>query len=215
MFDRFMSSGRGTAINYSNVCLCPPKQIEQYYEEVDPKVQKMFKELGFTDGLIFLQGHTDGNRITFYEMGCRLGGSFFSLEQAVLGLNPIEMTIRFALTGHMLKSIEQISTYSSKFHKVAMVANYLLEGDNETVARIEGVDQVKALNSFVSLIQHRGIGFTITNDSIVDKPIFSFFMIGKDLFEIKKTLAFINNHLKVTNSKGDSLLSEKYDPNNL
>lgn len=215
MFDRYMSLGRGTAINYSNVCLCPPKQINQYYKEINPKVQKMFKELGFTDGLIFLQGHTDGDKISFYEMGCRLGGSFFNLEEAVLGLNPVEMTIRYALNGQMMNSIERISANSSKFSKVAMVANYLLEGVNETIASVEGVEQVKSLESFVSLIQHKDIGYRITEDSIVDKPIFSFFMVGKDLSDIKESLSFMNDKLKVTNSKGESLLSARFNPDNL
>ncbi len=215
MFDRYMSPGRGSAINYSNVCLCPPEQIDKYYEEANPKILNMFKELGFTDGLIFLQGHTDGNRITFYEMGCRLGGSFFELEKAVLGLDPVEMVIRYALTGKMIDSIERVSSRSADFSKVAMVANYLLEGEDETVAQIEGVEQVKALDSYVALIQQRDVGCHIKKDKIVDKPILSFFMVGEDKEQIKKTLQFMNEHLRVTNAEGKSLLSAKYDPNNL
>lgn len=215
MFDRYMSPGRGTAINYSNVCLCPPKQIEQYYEEANPKILRMFKELGFRDGLIFLQGHTDGKRITFYEMGCRLGGSFFELEQAVLGLNPVEMVVRYALTGKMMESIEQVSPRSADFPKVAMVANYLLEGEDETVARIEGVSAVKALNTYAALIQQRDIGCHIKKDKIVDKPILSFFMVAENKKEMKETLAFMNEHLQVTNAEGKSLLSTKYDPDKL
>lgn len=215
MFDRYMSSGRGTAINYSNVCLCPSKQIDQYYEEANPKILKMFKELGFTDGLIFLQGHTDGKRITFYEMGCRLGGSFFELEQVVLGLNPVEMVIRYALTGKMMESIEQVSLRSADFPKVAMVANYLLEGEDETVARIEGVSEVKALNTYAALIQQRDIGCHIKKDKIVDKPILSFFMVAENKEEMKETLAYMNEKLQVTNSEGKSLLSEKFAPSKL
>lgn len=215
MFDRYMSPGRGTAINYSNVCLCPPKQIEQYYEEANPKILRMFKELGFRDGLIFLQGHTDGKRITFYEMGCRLGGSFFELEQAVLGLNPVEMVVRYALTGKMMESIEQVSPRSADFPKVAMVANYLLEGEDETVAKIEGVTEVKALNTYAALIQQRDIGCHIKKDKIVDKPILSFFMVADNKEEMKETLAYMNKHLQVTNAQGKSLLSTKYDPDNL
>lgn len=214
MFDRYMSPGRGTAINYSNVCLCPPKQINQYYEEANPKILRMFKELGFTDGLIFLQGHTDGKRITFYEMGCRLGGSFFELEQAVLGLNPVEMVIRYALTGKMMDSIEQVSPRSADFPKVAMVANYLLEGEDETVAQIDGIDDVKALDSYIALIQQRDIGCHIKKDKIVDKPILSFFMVADDKEKIKDTLAFMNEHLQVTNAEGKCLLSAKFNPNN-
>lgn len=215
MFDRYMSPGRGTAINYSNVCLCPPKQIDQYYEEANPKILRMFKELGFTDGLIFLQGHTDGKRITFYEMGCRLGGSFFELEQAVLGLNPVEMVIRYALTGKMMESIEQVSPRSADFPKVAMVANYLLEGEDETVAKIEGVPEVKALNTYAALIQQRDVGCHIKKDKIVDKPILSFFMVADDKEKMKETLSFMNEKLQVTNAEGKSLLSTKYDPDKL
>ncbi len=215
MFDRYMSPGRGTAINYSNVCLCPPKQINQYYEEANPKVLKMFKDLGFTDGLIFLQGHTDGKRITFYEMGCRLGGSFFELEQAVLGLNPVEMTVRYALTGKMMDSIEQVMPRSADFPKVAMVANYLLEGDDETVAKIDGVDEVKSLDTYVALIQQRDVGCHFEKDRTVDKPILSFFMVADDLEKTKETLAFMNEKIQVTNADGKSLLSEKYNQNNL
>lgn len=215
MFDRYMSPGRGTAINYSNVCLCPPKQIDQYYEEANPKILKMFKELGFTDGLIFLQGHTDGKRITFYEMGCRLGGSFFNLEQAVLGLNPVEMTVRYALTGKMLNSIEVVNQRSADFPKVAMVTNYLLEGEDETVAKIEGVEEVKALDTFAALIQQRDVGCHIKKDKIVDKPILSFYMVADDLEKAKDTLAFMNEKIQVVNSEGKSLLSAKYNPANL
>ena len=215
MFDRYMSPGRGTAINYSNVCLCPPKQIDQYYEEANPKILRMFKELGFTDGLIFLQGHTDGKRITFYEMGCRLGGSFFELEQAVLGLNPVEMVIRYALTGKMMESIEQVSPRSADFPKVAMVANYLLEGEDETVAKIEGVPEVKALNTYAALIQQRDVGCHIKKDKIVDKPILSFFMVAENKEEMKETLAYMNEHLQVMNAEGKSLLLTKYDPDKL
>lgn len=215
MFDRYMSPGRGSAINYSNVCLCPPKQIDQYYQEANPKILRMFKDLGFKDGLIFLQGHTDGKRITFYEMGCRLGGSFFELEQAVLGLNPVEMTIRYALTGTMLDSIDQVPLHSADFPKVAMVANYLLEGDDETVAEIHGIEEAKSLDSFVALIQQRDVGCHFKKDRTVDKPILSFFMVADDMKKTKQTLAFLNKTIQVTNAEGKSLLSTKYDPEDL
>ncbi len=215
MFDRFMSKDRGTAINYSNVALCPAKHIDQYYEEADPKIRAMFKDLGFTDGLIFLQGHTDGKKITFYEMGCRLGGSFFELEKDVLGLDPVEMTVRYALTGKMLSSIEEVPERSADFSKYAMVANYLLHGDNETISKIEGLEEAKKLDGFVSVIQQRDIGLTIKKDRTIDKPIFSFYMTGKDKEDIKKTLGILNEKIEVRNNEGKSLLMEKYDPKDL
>ena len=215
MFDRYMSDDRGSAINYSNISLCPAKHINQFYNEADPKIRKMFKDLGFKDGLIFLQGHTDGNKITFYEMGCRLGGSFFELEQEVLGLNPVEMTIRYAFTGKMIENIDKIDLRSADFSKTAMVANYLLDGENEIVSHIEGVDKVKSLDSYVALIQQREIGCHLKKDRTVDKPILSFFMVADTLEQMKLDLDYMNDSIKVTNADGKSLLSQKYDSSKL
>ena len=191
------------------------KHINQFYNEADPKIRKMFKDLGFKDGLIFLQGHTDGNKITFYEMGCRLGGSFFELEQEVLGLNPVEMTIRYAFTGKMIENIDKIDLRSADFSKTAMVANYLLDGENEIVSHIEGVDKVKSLDSYVALIQQREIGYNIKKDRTVDKPILSFFMVADTLEQMKLDLDYMNDSIKVTNADGKSLLSQKYDSSKL
>ena len=215
MFDRYMSQDRSSAINYSNLCLCPAKHIDQYYSEVDEKIRIMFKALGFTDGLVFLQGHTDGQKITFYEMGCRLGGSFFNLEQAILGLNPVEMIVRYAFTGRMLESIDEIDSRSAEFNKVAMVCNYLLEGEGETVASIEGIDDVMGMEAYVALIQQRDIGFTIHKDKIVDKPILSFFMSADNMTMAKEVLSYMNERINVTNSNGKSILSKKFNPDKL
>lgn len=212
MFDRYMSPGRGTAINYSDICICPSKNINQYYEQINPLILNMFRDLGFTDGLIFLQGYTDGTKITFYEMGCRLGGSFYNLEKAVVGLNPVEMIIRHALTGKMLTDIKEIDSYSADFHRVALVCNYLLKGENETVANISGIETVEKLQSYVALIKRRDIGYVIKKDKIIDKPILSYYMVADDMEQIKKDLAVMNEAIQVTNSGGESLLSEKYNP---
>ncbi len=215
MFDRYVSPGRGTAINYSNIAIGPAKHVDQYYREVNPKVVKMFKELGFTDGLIFLQGHTDGERITFYEMGCRLGGSYNDFDQEVLGLNPVEMTVRYALTGKMLDSIEKISPRSAEFPRYCMMANYLLTGYGETVARVDGVEEVKELEGVIRMDQPRGVGYYIKQDGIVDKPLVQVHLVADNLDKMRENLAFMNEKIQAVNAEGKSLLVQKFDPNDL
>ena len=123
--------------------------------------------------------------------------------------------MRYALTGKMMDSIERVSTRSADFPKVAMVANYLLEGENETVAKVDGVKDVKSLDTYVALIQQRDVGCFIKKDKIVDKPILSFFMVADDMEKTRETLAYMNEKLQVTNADGKSLLSTKYDPEQL
>ena len=192
MFDRYMGEDRGSARNFSNVSLAPSFAIDNYYATVDAKVRNMFKELGFRDGLIFLQGHIDGEKITFYEMGCRLGGSFFDLEQACLGMNAVDMIIRHALTGKMVSSIDIIPDRAAKFTKFAAVNNFLLAGGNETIAKIKGVEEAKKLPSYVTAIQYREEGLYYVLDSIVDKPVISIYFTGKDLKEIKDSIQYLN-----------------------
>ncbi len=215
MFDRYMSSDRGSAINYSNLSLCPAKYIDQYYSDVNDKVTEMFKDLGFAGGLIFLQGYTDGKRITFYEMGSRLGGSFYTLEERILGLNPVEMVIRYALTGKMIEDINRISKRSADFGINGIVANYLLKDGEGRIAAIKGIDEVKQMPEFVSVSQRRFEGDTFKKDKTVDKPVLCFYMASEGMEETRQTVEKMNGLVQVLDAEGNSLLSEKYDPNKL
>lgn len=215
MFDRYMGRDRGSARNFSNVSLAPSFGIDNYYANIDEKVRHMFKELGFKDGLIFLQGHVNGDKITFYEMGCRLGGSFFDLEQACLGMNAVDMIIRHALTGKMVSDINVIPQKAAKFSKFAAVNNFLLAGGNETIAQIKGIEEAKSMPSYVKSIQYREEGLFYVQDSIVDKPVISIYFTGEDLDDIKRQIHYLNDNFEVTNSDGKSLLMAKIDPEDL
>ena len=215
MFDRYMGRDRLSARNFSNVSLAPSFAIDNYYTNVDAKVRNMFKNLGFKDGLIFMQGHIDKGKITFYEMGCRLGGSFFDLEQACLGFNAVDMIIRHALTGEMLPDIDMIACNAAKFKKFAAVNNFLLAGGNETIYKIQGIEKALKLPSYVKSIQYREEGLYYVQDSIVDKPVISIYFTGNNLCEIKEGIRYLNDNFEVTNRDGKSLLMAKINPDDL
>lgn len=215
MFDRYMCDDRGSAINYSNISIAPAKKIDNYLSTINDRVTKMFENLGFKDGLIFLQGHTNGDKITFYEMGSRLGGSFYDLEQAYLGYNPVDMIVRCALTGRMVDDISSIPADVANFGKVAVVCNYLLKGTDETIHEILGVDEMKKIPSYVAFILQRGVGFHYTADRTVDKPVICVYLLADTLEQAKKDINRLNEVFDVRNAEGKSLLMKKYNPDNL
>jgi len=49
--------------------MAPSKAIDIYLDRINDKVINMFKDLGFKDGLLFMQGYTEGNQITFFVNG--------------------------------------------------------------------------------------------------------------------------------------------------
>ena len=212
IFDRFMASDRGSAINYSTISISPSKMVDYYLDSVNDRVINMFKSEGFTDGILFMQGYYDGNRVTFYEMGCRLGGSYFNHEQACLGYNAMDMVIRFALTGKMVDDINMISKESAKYEKYALDCNYLLKGIDETVASIVGMEKVEAMPECIEIQKYQDVGYHYSKDRTVDRPIMVAEVVADNKEEVKRIVNYINNEFNVFNERGESLLMEKLDP---
>ena len=215
MFDRYVCPDRGSAINYANVSVAPSKALDLYLDKINPIVINMFKELGFTDGLIFLQGHINGNNITFYEMGCRLGGAFYNIEQACLGFNSIDMVIRYALTGKMVDNIDKMPIDISRFSKYGLSCNFLLNQKEGTIAEIKGLDEIVSLSSYITHIQERSIGFYNIKDRTVDKPVYTIHMACESLDQARKDIKILNESIKVLNENGESMLMGTFNPDEL
>lgn len=212
MFDRYASSDRGGAINYASLSLGPSKAVDYYFNKVEGKVINMFRSLGFKDGLYFLQGYSEGDRITFYEMGCRLGGSYYDLERRCIGIDPVDMTIRYALTGKMTESIKDIPARVGKYNNIGVCVNYLLIGGEETIAKIDGIDEIKRMPSYVESEQRQFEGDHYKSDRTVDRPVFSVYLAVADKKQLVEDVDYMNSVFKVVNSEGKSILKEKFNP---
>lgn len=212
-FDRFKSADRGNTMNFSNVAYAPSTSIDFYYDEVHPKVVEMFKSEGFKDGIFFLQGFTTGSKITFFEMGCRLGGAYPQMEKVGMGHSAFDMVVRYALTGKMVPNIHEVSERSANYKKIALDCNFLLKKDEVMVAKVIGLDKVKAMPSYVDVEFLIPEGTYFGKSRVVDNPVMSIYTLEDSMDDAKKTLAYINEVLDVVDEAGNSVLSMKYDPN--
>lgn len=216
MFDRYMTPDRGSAVNYSNISMTPSKAIDKYLAEINDKVIAMYKGLGFTDGVLFMQGYYDGKRITFFEMGCRLGGSYYNHQRACLGHNAIDMVVRFALSGKMTNEIDSIPVDIAKYKgKYALDCDYLLKGSDETIAKIVGLEEIRKMDGVVEIQQFHDVGYHYVKDRTVDKPIFDVEIVCNSKDEVIEKVNYINRTIDVLNEKGESLLITKLNPEDL
>lgn len=215
IFDRFMASDRGSAVNYSTISMSPSKAVDFYLENINDKVINMFKREGFADGVLFMQGYYDGNRVMFFEMGCRLGGSYFNHEQACLGYNAMDMIIRYALTGKMVENIKIIDIESAKYKKYALDCNYLLKGFDETVVSILGMDKVENLPECIEIQKYHDVGYHYRKDRTVDRPIMVAEIVADSKEDVIRLVNYINHVFDVFNEKGESLLMDKLAPETL
>lgn len=215
IFDRFMASDRGSAVNYSTISMSPSKAVDFYLENINDKVINMYKSEGFTDGVLFMQGYFDGKKVKFFEMGCRLGGSYFNHEQACLGYNAMDMIINFALSGKMVDDINTISKESARYKKYALDCNYLLKGTDETVAKIVGLDDVENLPECIEIQKYHEEGYHYSKDRTVDRPIMVAEVVVDDKENLFRVVNYINDTFDVFNERGESLLMDKLDPSAL
>ncbi len=215
IFDRFMASDRGSAINYSTISMSPSKAVDYYLDNINEDVINMFKNEGFKDGVLFMQGYYDGTRVIFYEMGCRLGGSYFNHERECLGYNAMDMIISYALTGKMIEDITTISEKSAKYSKYALDCNYLLKGCDETVASIVGMNKVEALPECIEIQKYHKVGYHYGKDRTVDRPIMVAEVVCDNKEDVYRVVNYINREFDVFNEKGNSLLMEKLNPEEL
>lgn len=211
MFDRYASSDRGGALNYANLAMGPSKEVDYYLDEVEGNVVNMFRSLGFKDGLFFLQGYTDGHKVTFYEMGCRLGGSYYALEDKCIGIDPVNMIIRYALTGKMAMDFNSIPVRVGHYKDIGVCVNYLLIPGEETIAKITGIEEIEKMPSFVAdeIRQFEGDHYV---SRIADWPVLSVYLAVDDLDHLIRDVNYMNTVFTVTNKEGNSLLKEKFNP---
>lgn len=216
MFDRHMTEDRGSAVNYSNISISPSKYLDAYYSKVNDNVIHMFKELGFTDGVLFMQGYCTDERIVFFEMGCRLGGSYYNHQRACLGHNALEMIVNCSLTGKMTDYIDEIPIDIARYKgKYALDCNYLLKGSDETIAEIRGLEEIKAMPCCVELQQFHDVGYHYVKDRTVDKPIANAEIVVGSREEVIEKVNYINDIFDVLNEQGESLLITKLNPEEL
>ena len=216
MFDRFVTEDRGSAVNYANISMAPSKAVDLYLDKVNEKAINMFKSLGFKDGLLFMQGYSNGDKITFFEMGCRLGGSFYNHELKCLGYDALTMVVRYALAGKMVQDINKIPVDVAKYNgHYALDCNYLLKGTDETVLKMIGIDEIKHLPSCISTIQYHDLGYHYTKDRTVDRPIYTFEIVADSKEQVMEDVNYVNDKFDVQNEKGESILITKYNPENL
>ena len=185
--------------------------IKQDIKAIHHKVFTIFNNLGFHDGLFFLQGFANNDKIIFFEMGCRLGGSFYNLEKACTNLDSVDMVVRYAFTGKLMEGIDKVPENVADFRKIAVCVNYLLKGREATIGSISGLDDVISIPACVGYEQRQFVGERFFDKKTVDRPVLSLDLVENNMDMVKTDIKYINSVFEVKDVEGNSLLMEKFD----
>ena len=214
IFDRMVTPDRKPPINSPNIQFAPSMAVDVFIKDIDEHVQDFCRGVNIKDGIIFFQGYYKDGRIKLFEMGCRLGASFFSIEEAFIGVNPVDVLIHYALTGKMTEtgSFNQITP---KYNGIGCALYLLLKPGVSKVNHMLGIDAISDIPYVEHVNAHMHAGDSVSWDRVTDVRILTVYIAAPDKEALKRTVQLIYNTVKITNDTGESILAPVYNVDNI
>lgn len=138
----------------------PASITSKYRAEIEEKAKSMFTAAGIRNGMMFMQCKVEDDVCVVYDIGFRLTGAqeYITYEDAC-GYNPLEMMIRFAVTGKMCEK-EELGKIQPETMKPAFNVSILAKPG--TIGRIEGIEEAIEFPEVSDVIIAHYPGETIT-----------------------------------------------------
>lgn len=182
----------------------PSKYIDSYLEKMDKKVQSMYKRLGVTNGVLFIQGFTDGKEYYFYEMGYRLsGGRHYIFTKNQNDTSSLEYLISFALTGKMA-DYHIKDKDNAKFKQLCCQVNML--GKEAEIAEIVGFEYVQSMPCVIYSSLMKNVGDHIGADGTTAQQCAGIYMVVEDYSEFENRINEIKQHFHIYDKDGNDLI---------
>lgn len=139
-----------------------PSSVQpRFLAEVAPKMENMFKSVGIKDGMMFMQCKIVDGTCVVYDIGYRLTGSLEYINmKGMCGFDPLDMMIRFALTGETGEP--EIARKVDPYLGGKYSYNVSLLCKPGRVAEIKGLDEIRKLPGVFDVVVAHPVGDTIT-----------------------------------------------------
>jgi hypothetical protein len=134
------------------------------------------------------------------------------LEEKCIGIDPVKMTVKYALTGKMTDDIQSMPINIGNYNNIGVCINYLLISGENTIDKITGIKEISDMKSFVKCEQRLFEGDSYNTHRIVDWPIFSVYSAVDNIEQVINDVNYMNSVFGVYNKDGKSLLKEKFNP---
>lgn len=189
----------------------PSKLTGSYLDDISPKVCNMLESEGIKNGMLFMQCAVSDGVPKVYDLGMRLTGS---LEYYVLGkacgFNPLEMMVRYSVTGDMGDPIEdKVDPFlNGKFGwNVSALIKPGVIGSFEGLEKLSGAgDLVKSVLSYKD-----GEKLETTDIGLLKQIACRFIGVSDTREKMREAVDYIVRTFDVLDGKGNSLLLPQMD----
>lgn len=193
----------------------PSIYLNKYIDTTDPKVKKLFSSLGMKNGMVFMQCLVENGECIIYDIGYRLTGTLeYKLLEEVCDYNPLEMMIKFALTGE--KAEPNLKEKATPYWKgYACNVSFLMKPG--TIEKIKGLEKIKEIPEVIDAVLARTEGEELPESAkgTLRQIMLRVFATANSKNELKHLLDKIYNSLEVISTSGENLLLEGFDTREL
>jgi len=139
----------------------PASVLPMFLEQTAPRMKEMFRSVGIRDGMMFMQCKIVDGVCVVYDIGYRLTGSleYINLKR-MCGYDPLDMMIRFALTGDVGEPdiAKKVDPYLGGRYSY----NVSLLCKPGRIAAIHGLEEIRQLPGVIDAVVAHPVGDTIT-----------------------------------------------------
>lgn len=189
----------------------PASVMETYIDSIFPKVKKMLTDLKVKNGMMFMQCKVENNVVVAYDIGFRLTASLeYRIFEKCCGYNPMEMMIRFALTGKMAEH-DLDGSIKPDLGSYAYNISFLAEPG--LIKDIQGIETVRKMEGVAGAVIAHYPGELITEAMQGLLSQISVRVVGKANSEddLWSKIDFIQNIVKVISDKDKNLVIRRME----
>ena len=138
----------------------PASVTPDYRAHIEENAKAMFRGVGIKNGMMFMQCKVENGTCVVYDIGYRLTGTLEYINfRQVAGYDPLEMLIRFSVTGKMCAN-DELRKIDPMGMKPAY--NVSLLACPGTIKKIDGIEEARARAGVADVIVEHYPGETIT-----------------------------------------------------
>ena len=194
----------------------PSSVIPAYLSEVAPKVKAMFASQGVKNGMMFMQCIVRDGIPYVYDIGYRLTGSLeHLLLKDVAGYSPMDMLLRFAVTGVMNRDQDIVEKIERGLYSSCFNVSCLMEPG--TIDHFEGIDQLENDENVFSCVKAHVEGETLPLEARGELRQIALRVLGKVecVQDLPETMLAVQDTIKIVSPKGGDLMLPGFEREDL
>lgn len=186
----------------------PSTYLPSFKQETNRHIVEMFKALGMSEGMVFMQSFIQNGECIIYEMGYRLTGSIeHHLINKATGFNPLEAIINFAVGNDVdMVKVQKINP------EKGFLANVSLLTTPGTIVEYRGIEEAKQIEGVLHVFLSYDTGTQLGTEIMgrLAQIAVRILLYADNQQELIKRMEQIKNTIKAFDENGNDLLIKEY-----